>query len=107
MTSEHPSPTVAAMLGEAVSLLCCMAFYGPPIVFLVAPWLVLGLMLSGPFVVILTLVAALLVAGVLVVGIGMLLATPLLMIRGRRDVPAPAALGVQVRMPVAARWVTA
>jgi hypothetical protein len=107
MTSDHTAPTVAAMLGEAVSLLCFMAFYGPPVVFLMAPWLVLALMLSGPFAVVLTLVATLLVAGVLVIGIGMLFATPLLMIRGRRDAYAPTELPVQVRMPVAARWVTA
>ena len=30
------------MLGEAFSLMCFMAVYGPPVVFLVAPWLLLG-----------------------------------------------------------------
>jgi hypothetical protein len=107
MRSDHTTPTVAAMLGDAVSLLCCMAFYGPPVVFLVAPWLVLGLILSGPFAVILTLVAALLVAGALAIGIGMLCVAPLLMLRGRREALAPTARPVPVRMPVAARWVTA
>jgi hypothetical protein len=95
------------MLGEVVSLLCCVAFYGPPIVFLLAPWLVLALALSGPFMLAMTVVIALFAAVALVVGSGALLMAPLLMIGRRRAPHAPVARSVQARMPVAARWVAA
>jgi hypothetical protein len=91
------------MVGECVSLLCCVAFYGPPVVFLAAPCLFLALLLIGPFAVIVTLVVALLVTAALVAGIGALLATPYLMIRRRASVPRP----VTVRMPVELRRVAA
>ncbi len=81
------------MLGEAFSLMCFMAVYGPPVVFLVAPWLLLGLLLSGPFALLATFA---LVAAALVAGLAALLALPFLAIRGLRavrvsiaTVPAP------------------
>jgi hypothetical protein len=80
----NASPTGADMLDEAESLLCTMALYGPPVIFLVAPWLLLGLVLIGPFAVLVALVVALFAAVALVVAIGALLATPFLMIRKRR-----------------------
>ena len=80
----NASPTGADMLDEAESLICTMALYGPPVIFLVAPWLLLGLVLIGPFAVLVALVVALLAAVALVVGIAALLATPFLMIHRRR-----------------------
>jgi hypothetical protein len=89
--NEQNSPSVADMLREATSLVCAVAFYGPPVLFFAAPWLLLGLMLMGPFALVVTLVVALFAAAALIAGIGALLATPILMIRSRRTahVPAP------------------
>lgn len=80
----NASPTAADILDETADLICTMPFYGPPVLFFAAPWLLLGLVLMGPFAVVLTLVVALLAAGALVVGIGAILATPFLMLRRRR-----------------------
>jgi hypothetical protein len=107
MTSDQTSPTVAALLGDVVALLCVMAFYGPPVLFLLVPWLALALALSGPFVLAMTVVVALFAAIALLIGFGALLMAPLLIIRRRRAAHAPAARPMQVRMPVAARWVAA
>ena len=79
------------MLGDAFSLVCAMAFYGPPVVFIAAPWLFLGLVLSGPFALLATFALA---AAALVAGLGLVLATPFMIIRGLRAVrvsiaPAP------------------
>ena len=80
----NASQTAADMVEETADLICTMALYGPPVVFLAAPWLLLGLVLIGPFAVVATLVIALLAAAALVAGIAALLAAPFLMLRGRR-----------------------
>jgi hypothetical protein len=107
MNPNQTSSTVAEMLGEAASLSCVVAFYGPPVIFLAAPWLFLGLILSGPFALLVTLVVTLLAATALVGGIGALLATPYLIVRRQRaarvSVPGPAA----ARVPVEFRRVAA
>ena len=79
---ETQTPTARDMLAEAVSLLCFIALYGPPVLFVAVPWLLLGLLLSGPFAVVLTLGAALVAATALVAGAALLLAAPYLI--GRR-----------------------
>jgi hypothetical protein len=107
MTPNQTSPTLAAMLGEVVGLLCVMAFYGPPVIFVLAPWLMLALLLSGPFAVVMTVVVALSLVGALLIGAAALLVTPVMMIRARRAAVASVAPPVQVRLPVAARWVAA
>jgi hypothetical protein len=91
-------PTVGAMLGETVSLICTVAIYGPPVVFVAAPWLFLGLILSGPFALVVTLVLALLAATALVGAVGALLATPYLLLRRYREVAAPATAHVPVQL---------
>ena len=100
MTPTQTTPTVGAMLGEAVSLTCCMAVYGPPVIFLAAPWLFLGLILSGPFALLLTLVLTFLAAIALVAAIGAILATPYLVVRKLRTAPIarPVAPRVQVEL---------
>lgn len=100
------SPTAAGMLGETVSLICFVALYGPPVVFLAAPWLLLGLILSGPFALVLTLVVTLLAATALVGGIGAILATPYLIIR-KRAAHASIARPAAARVPVQLRRVAA
>ena len=98
MASDSSSQTVSEMLGEAVSLLCFVAWYGPPVVFLGAPWLFLALILAGPFAVLVTLVVALVAAAALVAGIAALLATPYLLIRRHVSIPRPAATRVAVEL---------
>jgi hypothetical protein len=82
MTS-NASPTTAEILGETESFICTVAFYGPPVLFLAAPWLLLGLLLIGPFAALMTVVVALLAATALLAGIAAVLATPFLILRGR------------------------
>ena len=71
------------MLGEVFSLVCFMAIYGPPVIFLVAPWLFLGLVLSGPFALLATFALA---ATVLLAASAALVALPYLVVRGLRAV---------------------
>jgi hypothetical protein len=91
-------PSLTAMLGEVLPLICTIAVAGPPVIFLALPWLVLGLMLSGWFALLLTF-AALFVALVLVVAALVALFTlPVVWLRGRR-VPSPSfAPPAQVRV---------
>ena len=104
MNANQTTPTVADVLGETVSLVCCMAVYGPPVVFLAAPWLILGLILSGPFALILTLVLTFLAATALIAGIAAIAAMPYLIFR-RLRVPRASVTGTHV--PVGLRGVTA
>jgi hypothetical protein len=94
MTSTQSTPSARELCGDVFSLVCAMAFYGPPVVFIVAPWLLLGLVLSGPFALLLTFAV---VAAALVAGLALLLATPFMVIGGLRAVrvslaPAPVQL---------------
>ena len=58
--------------------------YGPPVLLLAAPWLLLSLMLVGPFALLVTFLV-LLAAAVAVVGlIGAVLAAPYLLVRHLR-----------------------
>jgi len=77
------SQTSRDMLAETTSLLCSLFFYGPPVVFFGAPWLLLALMLMGPFTLVVTLVAALAAGAALVAGVALLLAAPVLMLHRR------------------------
>ncbi|MBE2315715.1 hypothetical protein DVA67_006995 [Solirubrobacter sp. CPCC 204708] len=56
--TQSKAPTVGAELGEIMPLLCSVAIYGPPILFFVVPWLLVGVMLSAAFVLALGTVAA-------------------------------------------------
>ena len=95
------------MLGEAASLICVVPFYGPPVVFLAAPWLLLGVILSGPVALLLTFVLAFLAAATVVAGIGALLATPYLIVRRLRRAHASIARPATPNIPVELRRVPA
>ena len=58
----------------------------PPLVLLVAPWLLLALALSGPFLVLLLVVLAAAALVALIVGVIALAAAPFLLWRRRRPV---------------------
>ncbi|HWK27550.1 MAG TPA: hypothetical protein VNS09_13365 [Solirubrobacter sp.] len=63
----------------------------PALVFLLGPWLLAGLLLTGPFLVLLTLVVVLTAAAALVAGAAALVAAPFVLVRRRlvlQEVPA-------------------
>ena len=75
--------------------------YGPPIALVTLPWLLIGLMLAGPFALLVTIVVAFVVAAGLVALIGAILATPVVL--ARRLLRVRSAIGhVEARRAVAA-----
>jgi hypothetical protein len=81
--SEHR--TFGEMLAEIIPLIGAVAGYGPPIISLAGPWLLLAVMLSGPFAFLLVLVLAMLVAAAVLVALtAAFLAAPYLLTRGVR-----------------------
>ena len=61
-------PTRGAPLHTAAPLIDAPAFFGPPIIYVLGPWLLLVLLLIGPFAAIFTVVlATAVVAGLLAV----------------------------------------
>ena len=74
-------PTFRVMLGELVPLVDAIAGYGPPVIFLAGPWLLLGLVLTGPFTVLMVVVAFMVVAATVVVALtAALLVVPYLLV---------------------------
>jgi hypothetical protein len=74
-------PTWGGMLVEMAGIIGVPAFFGPPIMFLLAPWLLLVLLLVGPLALIFTVLLAMAVAaGVLAVFVAVL-ASPYLLVR--------------------------
>jgi hypothetical protein len=74
-------PTLAERLGETVPLIGAPAFFGPPVIFLLGPWLLLVLLLIPPAAVLITLVAVTLLGAGLLVALGTLIASPYLLVR--------------------------
>ena len=79
--SSRPE-TAGAMLDEIVPLIDVVPLFGPPIVFLAVPWLLCALLLAGPVALLMTIVIALIAAGLLIVAIA---AAPYLLIRHLRS----------------------
>ncbi len=74
-------PSWSETFRATVPILDAPAFYGPPITFVLGPWLLLVLLLIGPFALLLTVLLALAVAaGVLAVCVAVI-ASPYLLIR--------------------------
>lgn len=81
------------MLAETIPLVGAIAGYGPPVVFLAGPWLLLGLMLSAPFAVLVTLIVAMLAAAAVVVAlVAAIVGVPYLIVRHLRGYRVRAAL---------------
>ena len=75
--------------------------YGPPVAFVAVPWLLVGLMLAGPFALLVTIAVALVVAAGLVVLVGAVLTAPVVLARRLLRVRSP--IGhVEARRAVAA-----
>jgi hypothetical protein len=62
-------PTFGEMFGELIPLIGAVAGYGPPVILLAGPWLLLGLVLTGPFTVLVIVVAFMVVAATIVVAL--------------------------------------
>jgi hypothetical protein len=77
-------PTLAERLGETVPLLSAPAFFGPPVIFLLGPWLLLVLLLIPPAAVLITLALVVLLSAGLLVAVGELIASPYLLVRHLR-----------------------
>jgi hypothetical protein len=95
-------PTPVETLHETASLIGAPAMYGPPIIFVLGPWLLLVLLLIPPAAFLITLVLVVAVAAGLLVAVSALVMSPYLLARHaarRRRVasehraarPAPAA----------------
>ena len=101
----HARATAGETFAEAAPLIGAPPVYGPPIIFVLGPWLLLVLLLIPPAAFLITLVLVVAVAAGLLVAVSALVASPYLLARHaarRRRVapehdaarPAPAASGV-------------
>jgi hypothetical protein len=75
---------LADSLGETVSLIGAPAFFGPPVIFVLGPWLLLVLLLIGPAALLITFVILAAVAAGLIAALGALIASPFLLMRHLR-----------------------
>jgi hypothetical protein len=96
-----PAPGLAAMRGETVPLILFVAVAGPPVLLIVAPWVLLALLVAGPFAVVLALVAAVAAATVLAACIVAIVAMPYLLLR-RRPAVHRSVVAARLRVEVAA-----
>jgi hypothetical protein len=88
-------------VGEIGALVDVVPFDGPPLIFLLVPWLFLGLMLAGPFAVLVTFAVLLVVTTALLGLAGAILAAPFVLVRHlRRDRPGQAPAGAPAAPPV-------
>lgn len=96
-------PTLVERLGEVVPLICAPAFFGPPVVFLLGPWLLVALLLIPPAALLITMVALFLLSAGLLVAFGALIASPYLLVRHLRARHAGASAAHAVSEAVGAR----
>jgi hypothetical protein len=73
--------TLAEWLGATVPLISAPAYFGPPVIFLLGPWLVLVLLLIPPAAVLITLALVVVLAAALLVALVALVASPYLLVR--------------------------
>ena len=69
ITPASDTRSFREMLAEIDPLIGAIAGYGPPVIFLAGPWLLLGLILAGPFAVLLTLIVAMVLAATVLVAV--------------------------------------
>jgi len=74
-------PTWGEVLGETTTMAGVPAFFGPPVRIVLVPWLLLVLMLIGPFALIVTGVLVVMVAVTLVALVLLVIASPYLLVR--------------------------
>ena len=69
------------MFAQTAPIIGAPAFFGPPVIFVLGPWLLLVLLLIGPFALILTLLLVMALAGALLAVFVAVIASPYLLIR--------------------------
>jgi hypothetical protein len=74
-------PTFREMLDDVLPVIGVIFVAGPPVIFLAGPWLLLVLMLSGPFALVVAFVLVGLVAAALVATLAALVAAPFVLVR--------------------------
>jgi hypothetical protein len=82
--SASERPTVGEILAETDPLAGVIAGFGPPVVSLAGPWLLVALALAGPFALVFTFVVVLVAVALLVLLAGTILASPWLLVRHLR-----------------------
>jgi hypothetical protein len=106
-------PTLVEWLGATLPLISAPALFGPPVVFILGPWLLLVLLIIPPAAVLITLVLVVLLgAGLLaaVAAVAAVIASPYLLVRHllarhRLARPAPAVGESPVKQSVRPRLV--
>ncbi len=102
-SDDHPSaplpasrcPTLGEMVDEILPLIGVVLVAGPPVIFIAGPWLLLALMLSGPFALLVAFAAVMVVAAVLLSTLaGIFVMTLILVRRLHRTYRMSPALGV-------------
>jgi hypothetical protein len=84
--SASPEPsTWGDLFHTAAPLIDAPAFYGPPVIFVLGPWLLLVLVLIGPFAAMITIVFAMAVVAGLLAAVVAVIASPYLLIRHLRS----------------------
>jgi hypothetical protein len=83
-----PQPTVRALFRDISPLIEAVPVAGPPAVLLAIPWLLLVLVLAGPFALLFTFVLVLLAAALVIAAIVAIAASPYLLVRHLRAVRA-------------------
>jgi hypothetical protein len=81
-SSDHP--TWGGVFGEGAPLIGAPAFFGPPAILVAGPWLLVVLLLIGPFALILTIMLVLAVAAGVLAAFVAVIASPYLLIRHLR-----------------------
>jgi membrane protein implicated in regulation of membrane protease activity len=81
MSVTEGLPSLGEAFDERAPLIGAPAFFGPPIIYLLGPWLLLVLLLIGPVVLIFTLMLAAAVGASLLVAGAIVIASPYLLIR--------------------------
>ena len=74
-------PTWGDLFEDGAAIIGAPAFFGPPVIFVLGPWLLVVLLLIGPLALILTLVLAMALAGALLAVFVSVIASPYLLVR--------------------------
>lgn len=75
-------PTFTEVAADILPVIGVIFVAGPPVIFIAGPWLLLALMLSGPFAVLVAFAALWIVATVLLTSLAAVSATTYLLVRG-------------------------
>jgi len=102
--SQHAS--LAEFVDDDLPLVDVVAVAGPPVIFLVVPWVLLALMLAGPFALVVAFAVVLVAAAALVATAAAIVAAPYLLVRhlhrrhqASRAIAVPAPQLVSLRSP--------